>query len=206
MSGAAGYDIYRSPVGGGPYTNVANGWASTNYVDSGLADGTTNYYVVRAIQGTCQGTNSVEVSATTAAPMTPFQQWQVRYFGSTTNSLGAAGADPFGKGISNGNQFLAGLNPTNPASMFQIIAVSTAGGTNTVTWKASGGDITAVSFGGPTIITNIVQGSVGLPDGSYSNSFRDISGPMIIVPSGDTVTNYSDTSGTNQFYRIRLGP
>ena len=65
--------------------------------------------------------------------------------------------------------------------MFQIIAVSKAGGTNTVTWKTSGGDVTAASFGGPTIITNIVQGSVGMPNGSYNNNFSDISGPIIIV-------------------------
>ena len=54
----------------------------------------------------------------------------------------------------------------------------------------------AASFGGPTVITNIVQGSVGVV-GGYSNNFSDISGPIIIVPAGDTVTNYSDASGTN---------
>jgi hypothetical protein len=98
------------------------------------------------------------------------------------------------------------LNPTNPASTFRIIAITNSGGTNTVTWKTSGGDVNAAMFGGPTVITNIVQGSVGTADGEYTNNFNSISGPMIIVPAGDTVTNYSDTSGTNLFYRIRLGP
>ena len=56
------------------------------------------------------------------------------------------------------------------------------------------------------MITNIVQGSVGAADGGYGNNFSDISGPLIIVPAGDTVTNYPDASGTNRYYRIRLGP
>ncbi|MGD0059256.1 MAG: hypothetical protein ABSD58_07545 [Verrucomicrobiia bacterium] len=136
----------------------------------------------------------------------PFQQWQTNYFGCVSCPQSGPNADPLGKGISNTNQFLVGLNPTNPASVFRIIALSQVGGTNTVTWKTSGGDLNAASFNGPTVITNIVQGSVGAADGSYSNNFSDISGPLIIVPVGDTVTNYLDASGTNRFYRIRLGP
>ena len=64
----------------------------------------------------------------------------------------------------------------------------------------------AALFGGPTVITNIVQGSVGAADGGYSNNFSDISGPLIVMPAGDTETNYSDAGGTNLYYRIRLGP
>ena len=60
----------------------------------------------------------------------------------------------------------------------------------------------AAAFNGPTVITNIVQGSVGAPSGGYSNNFSDISGSLIIVPAGATVTNYPDASGTNLFYRI----
>jgi len=149
---------------------------------------------------------SVTSSVASLTVELPFQAWQNYYFRSSTNPAAAPGADPLGKGISNTNQFLLGLNPTNPASVFRIIAISLGGGTNTVTWKTSGGDLNAASFYGPTVITNIVQGSVGAATGSYSNNFSDISGPLIILPPGDTVTNYPDASGTNRFYRIRLGP
>ena len=98
------------------------------------------------------------------------------------------------------------MNPTNPASAFRIVAITSAGGTNKVTWKTSGGDVNAAMFGGPTVITNIVQGSVGTAGGAYGNNFSDISGPLIIVPDGDTITDYSNVSGTNFYYRIRLGP
>ncbi|HTS16454.1 MAG TPA: malectin domain-containing carbohydrate-binding protein [Verrucomicrobiae bacterium] len=134
-----------------------------------------------------------------------FQAWQWQYFQCSGCPSAGASADPYGKGISNTNQFLLGLNPTNAASTFRITGINRAGGTNTVTWKTSGGDANASSFGGPTVITNIVQGSVGTGTGGYGTNFTDISGPLIIVPEGDTVTNYTDTSTTNQFYRIRSG-
>jgi len=140
------------------------------------------------------------------SPPDPFVSWQSDYFNCTGCPQAAANADPFGKGISNTNQFLLGLNPTNPASVFQIIAIGHAGVTNTLSWKTSGGDINAASFNGPTAITNIVQGSVGTAGNSYSTNFSDISTPLIIIPAGDTVTNFTDASGTNRFYRIRLGP
>ena len=204
VPGPTSYDVYRSEVSGGPYTNLASGVTNTNYTDTGLADGTPYYYVVTTVEAGCQSTNSVEVSATTATPLTPFQEWQSYYFGSgsATNPLAAANADPLGKGISNTNQFLLGLNPTNPASTFSIVAITSSGGTNTITWNTSGGDPNAAAFGGPTVITNIVQGSVGTPDGEYTNNFSNISGPLIIVPAGDTATNYPDASGTNFYYRI----
>jgi hypothetical protein len=149
-----------------------------------------------------------EIAVLTASgpELSPWQQWQMLYFKCTGCPQAQPNADPYGKGISNTNQFLLGLNPTDPASFFGIIAISRASGTNTVKWNTSGGDLNAALFGGPTVITNIVQGSVGTAAGGYSNNFSDISGPMIILPPGNTVTNYPDASGTNRFYRIRLGP
>ena len=65
----AGYNVYRSTSTGGPYTKV-NGALVTvsNYTDTGLTNGTTYYYVVRAEDnGTNESGNSSEVSATPAA-------------------------------------------------------------------------------------------------------------------------------------------
>ncbi len=138
------------------------------------------------------------------APYGGWTDWQTYFFGSTTNAQAAPDADPLGKGMSNTNQFIAGLNPTNPASLFQIISVSrtlsvsnNASFSFIITWKAAG------------IRTNVVQAMTG---SSYNpNAFQDIPGALIIIgTTGDTVANYVDQGGaTNhpaRFYRIRLGP
>ena len=58
--------IYRSTITGGPYslvTTITNNTTST-YTNTGLTNGTTYYYVVRAYDGTQESGNSSEASAT----------------------------------------------------------------------------------------------------------------------------------------------
>lgn len=121
-----------------------------------------------------------------------WEAWQFLYFGSTTSALAAPDADPFGKGISNTNQFLLGLNPTNPQSVFRMVSATATGGCVVLVWKAAG------------VRTNVVQAA-----GSVSaTNFADISGPIGINVQGDTATNYTDLVGTaeatSRFYRVRL--
>jgi hypothetical protein len=57
--------------------------------------------------------------------------------------------------------------------------------------------------------TNVVQVASGAADGSYSNSFADLSAPIIPAGTGVTATNYLDVGGAAGFaryYRIRLVP
>jgi autotransporter-associated beta strand protein len=61
-SGADGYDLKRAPASGGPYTLIAAGLTGTSYVDSGLVDGTSYYYVITARQGAYESVNSNEVA------------------------------------------------------------------------------------------------------------------------------------------------
>lgn len=58
--------IYTSPVPGGPYTLVANipDNATQTYIDDGLTEGTTYYYVIRAFDGNQESLPSNEVSIT----------------------------------------------------------------------------------------------------------------------------------------------
>ncbi len=56
--------------------------------------------------------------------VTPFQCWQIRYFGSTTDPRAAANRDADGTGQNNLFKYVAGLNPTNPASVFTISIAS----------------------------------------------------------------------------------
>jgi beta-glucanase (GH16 family) len=121
VSGATSYDIGRSTTEGGPYTNLMiSGISATNYIDTGLATATTYYYVVSAVAAGCnESTNSAEVRATTAASPT-FAAWQEQYFGSSTNPLAAANVDADGTGQNNLFKYVAGLDPTNPSSVFVL--------------------------------------------------------------------------------------
>ncbi len=67
-TGATGYNVKRATVSGGPYSLVATGVASTSYANTGLANGTTYYYVVSAVNGSGESANSGQASATPQAP------------------------------------------------------------------------------------------------------------------------------------------
>ena len=126
VSGVSGYNVKRSLSNGGPYTNVISGVATTNYTDTGLASATTYYYVVSAVSAVCnESTNSAQASATTVSQT--FAQWQTQYFGSTTNPAAAANVDADGTGQNNQFKYVAGLDPTNPASVFVLSIASVTG-------------------------------------------------------------------------------
>jgi hypothetical protein len=162
------------------YTNVSIGTAPAGYT-----------YTI--------STNTAgQVNLVVTSLLTPFEQWQINYFGSTTNPLAAAGADPDGDGMSNTNEFLAGTNPTNSLSGLRIISVVQQSNDVVITWTTAGGH------------TNAVQATAGDAGGGYATNFTNISGSIIIPGSGDTTTNYVDTGGAtntpSRYYRIRLVP
>ena len=134
-----------------------------------------------------------DFSLTISPPLPAYQVWQLQYFGCTNCPQAAPDADPLGKGMSNTNQFLAGLNPTNVASVFRIISTVVTGSDFVVTWTAVGGKSYVVQ-------TNAVPGG-GYADGSL---------PINVAGTSETVTNWTDSSGTTNrtswFYRVRLGP
>ena len=123
--------------------------------------------------------------------------WQVRYFG-TNNPEGVATADADGTGQNNLFKYLAGLDPTNSASIFRFTAISGQGHDILASWTCVGGH------------NYVLQSTRGVAIGGYTNSFTDVS-PTIVVPGvGESTTNYLDIGGaTNSpafFYRVRLGP
>ena len=129
----------------------------------------------------------------------PYQWWRLQYFASTNSTSGNPNADPYGKGIINTNQFLLGLNPVDPGSVFRILSVvPQTNGDMMITWATGAGP------------TNVVQATSGDGSGGYSTNFRDISGPLAIPGSGNATNSYPDpggaTNGTSRYYRIRLGP
>ena len=59
---ASSYHVKRSTTSGGPYTQVAAP-TTTSDTDAGLANGTTYYYVVSALNAAGESPNSIQVSA-----------------------------------------------------------------------------------------------------------------------------------------------
>jgi hypothetical protein len=62
-AGADSYILRRSTTSGGSYTDVATGVTATSYLDTGLVNGTTYYYVVAATNSYGLSSDSAEASA-----------------------------------------------------------------------------------------------------------------------------------------------
>ena len=69
-AGATSYNVKRSTTTGGPYTKISSPTA-TNFTDTNLANGTTYFYVVSAVNATGESANSAQASATPVAPTQP---------------------------------------------------------------------------------------------------------------------------------------
>lgn len=68
VAGATSYSVYRGTSPGGESgTAIATGITGTGYVDSGLTNGTTYYYVVKAVGTGGMSAASPEASGTPTA-------------------------------------------------------------------------------------------------------------------------------------------
>ena len=139
---------------------------------------------------------STNTKAAYITAWTPFQAWQIQYFGSTTNPAAAASADPDGDGQNNLAEFIAGTDPTNSASAFRITSVTKQGTNVLVSWTMGAGK------------TNALQVTSGNPGGGYAtNGFADIFG---VTNTVGTTTNYLDVGGAinvpARYCRVRLVP
>jgi hypothetical protein len=63
-SGVTSYNVKRSTTSGDPNPTLVGNPTGTTFTDTGLANDTTYYYVVSAINGCGEGTNSKQASAT----------------------------------------------------------------------------------------------------------------------------------------------
>jgi PKD repeat protein len=164
---------------------------ATNTVTHTYAAGV---YTVTLI-ATGSGGSSTNTQPNNIAVLTPFQVWQIQYFGSTNNPAADPGADPDGDGFTNLQEFMAGTDPTNSASAFRILSITAQGNDMLVTWQTGVGR------------TNALQFSSGDASGGYSNNFVDL---FTVTNTVGAITNYLDvgaaTNSPTGYYRIRLVP
>ena len=147
-SGGAG--IEGCPGTSGGTAEGAGGWIWGQFGQTLCQPGFT-------VSKFAQSTNYAAVynfltNAVAPPPANPFVTWQSNYFTVAelgTPSFSGPNADPFGKGMSNTNQFLAGFNPTNAAAYLHITAISktNSGADIRVDFLGASGDSTYM--GGP---------------------------------------------------------
>jgi hypothetical protein len=137
-TGANSYLIKRTTISGGSYTNFVTGVTATSYLDPGLVNGTTYFYVVAATNAYGVSSNSAEASArpTSFAPTqlgfvsagnqlqlnwaADHTGWQLQ---SQTNSLAAGLGTNWVNvaGSAQTNQATLTVNVTNGAVFFRLV-------------------------------------------------------------------------------------
>lgn len=115
--------------------------------------------------------------------------FQRTYFPLFTAPAAAPSADPDSDGMNNYEEYIAGTNPTNAASILKMLAPSNSAGGTTVSWQSVNGKRYQVSNR-----TNVAAGS-----------WQDIGLP---VTAGGSTGQYVDATATNgvRFYRVQVLP
>jgi len=176
-SGATGYKVKRATMDGGPYTTIGSP-SGTNFLNTGLVNGTAYYYVVSATNAAGESANSSQATATpqgSTATVFGFETPSMAGGSFQYNPLGSpwtfTGTSPNGSGmIANGSGF---GNPSAPqgvqaafvqemGSISQVLSGFTPGTNYTITYSAAqrsgasqhGGESWNVTIDGAIIKTN----------------------------------------------------
>jgi fibronectin type 3 domain-containing protein len=230
VPGATSYSVRRATTSGGPYATIALGVGATSFVNSGLVNGTTYYYVVRAVNGDGQSGNSNQAQATPGivVPPPPAPAGLVASAGN--------GQVVLTWGASAGATSYTVRRSTASGGPFSDIQIGVAGTTFTNTGLANGTTyyyvVVAVNEGGPSGNSNTASatptgppvaptglsatagdgqvqlnwtGSAGATSYTVARS-STAGGPYVVVQPGVAGTSYLNiglTNGTTYFYVVR---
>jgi hypothetical protein len=202
--GGTTYNVQRSTTSGGPYTTIATNLTALSYLDVGLGNNITYYYVVSAVNAVGVGSNSSEVSA-------PPQVWP----GLDIGSVGAAGRTSQSGDIITVNG--SGADIYNAADAFQfapqlvsgdcdIRALVTSVG-NTDPWAKAGVMIRETLDPGAKNIAMVMSSGNGAEIQYRSNSGGGTSEAssggktapywVRLTRTGNTFTGYMSSDGIN---------
>jgi fibronectin type 3 domain-containing protein len=226
-TGANSYNVGQSTISGGPYTTIATGVVNNSYSSTGLAGGTTYYYVVSAVNGIGQGANSAQASATTvpaaptgltASPLSSGTQIQLNW-----NASAGATAYTVGRSTTNGGPYTTLTNYNGvPASdvttnsdtddglvngttyYYVVVAIGASGSSgNSSQASATAGATSAPAA--PTSLTATAgnaQVALSWTASSGATSYNVLNsttsgGPYTTVATGVSSTSYTNTGLTN---------
>jgi len=96
VSGATGYNLRRATSSGGPYTIIATALTGTSYTNGSLSNGTSYYYVVTAVNGLAESSNSTMASARPTAPVTDIERLSISLILTGTSSNAVMGSSIVG--------------------------------------------------------------------------------------------------------------
>ncbi|MCW3053070.1 MAG: putative protease [Chthonomonadales bacterium] len=209
-AGAVTYNVKRSLTSGGPYTAIATVGVTTSYLDTGLTNGATYYYVVSAVNPAGESPNSVQVSAT---PQVQTAAYQIHAGGGATGTFIADTFYTGGQAVPTLRTIdTNGVVNAAPAAVYQSVRSSanfsydipglTPGTTYTVRlhfadyWvSAAGGRTFNVTINGATALTNfdvfvaagainraVVRDCTGVADsnGNLSIVFKGVYGNALV--------------------------
>ena len=117
--------------------------------------------------------------------------WRAQYFGgtgTTTNALSCATADPDGDGMNNYQEYLAGTNPTNAASVFKIQSLTNNPPGFTINFQSAWGR------------NYTLYSAANLAAGPWAA----VASQATILGDGgvDALTDSTTATNTQRFYRI----
>ena len=220
-SGATSYNVKRSTTNGGGYVTVAN-VSGNSFTDTGLANGTTYFYVVSAVSAAGEGTDSSQVSVTPVASAMATLFWSGSVSGtwdtSTANWSSGGAATTFQNGnpvVFDDSGFANTTISLSAARSPGGIVVNNASTSYTLGGGAIVGPGGLVKQGGGALTlngANTYSGGTSLAGGTLTVGNSNALGTGALILSGDvTLTNNGDygpannivVSGTGNV--IRLG-
>jgi fibronectin type 3 domain-containing protein len=224
-SGATSYQIKRSTASGGPYGSVGTA-TGTAFVDGNVANGTTYFYVVSALNAGGESPNSNQAIATPLAPPAPptglsaqagnarvTLSWNVTANATTYNlKRSTSSGGPYATiqaGITGTSATDSGL--TNGTSYYYVVSGVDVGGEGGNSAEAS-----ATPVGAPAAPTGLVASgrntqvllTWNISTGAVSYTVKRgaaSGGPYTTIASGLTLTTLTDTgltNGTSYFYVV----
>jgi fibronectin type 3 domain-containing protein len=197
-SGAASYNVKRATVNGGPYSTITS-VTGTSYTDTGLANDTTYYYVVSAVNGAGESANSTQASATPQVSVPPAPTGLAATAGNTQVALSwnaASGATSYNvkRSTTSGSGYalvttVTGTSYTdtglaNGTTYYYVVSASNAGGESANSAQVSA---TPAAPGLPSPWVTADVGAVAVA-GSASYS----SGTFTVTGSGADIWNTAD--------------
>jgi T5SS/PEP-CTERM-associated repeat protein/probable HAF family extracellular repeat protein len=175
-----------------PIVVAGSGQATTNFLDAaGATQGPSRYYRIRS------GSLTNQDSVGDGIP----NWWRIQYFpnqppgnssGTKTNDMSCASCDADETGQDNYFKYVAGLNPTNPTSVF-VLQIANVSGVSTQMNLIFNPIVSGRTYT-PQYCTNLTSGA-------YTN-LTGYSGPVTNL-SRVTVTDQSATQA-EKFYRINI--